>query len=72
MRPGLYQEGNVILEMIGDGDLGEVVIEAMGRDVALFQASDGSDRESHLRKLAHRPATGERAPGERRLTHNPA
>ena len=34
--------------MIGDGDLGEVVIEAKGRDVALFQASDGSDRESHL------------------------
>jgi len=23
-------------EMIGDGDLGEVVIEAKGRDVALF------------------------------------
>ena len=35
-------------EMIGDGDLGEVVIEAKGRDVALFQASDGLDRESHL------------------------
>jgi len=34
--------------MIGDGDLGEVVIEAKGRDVALFQASNGSDRESHL------------------------
>ena len=33
-------------EMIGDGDLGEVVIEAKGRDV--FQASNGSDRESHL------------------------
>jgi hypothetical protein len=27
--------------MIGDGDLGEVVIEAKGRDVVLFQASDG-------------------------------
>ena len=36
------------VEMIGDGDLGEVVIEAKGRDVALFQASNGSDRESHL------------------------
>ena len=24
------------VEMIGDGDLGEVVIEAKGRDVALF------------------------------------
>ena len=34
--------------MIGDGDLGEVVIEAKGRNVALFQASMGSDRESHL------------------------
>jgi hypothetical protein len=67
VRPGLYQEGIVIdtrVEMIGDGDLGEVVIEAKGRDVALFQASDGLDRESHLRKLAHRPATGGRA-GER-------
>jgi hypothetical protein len=25
--------------MIGDGDLGEVVIEAKGRDLALFHAS---------------------------------
>src|SRR5215471_12629504 len=46
------------VEMIGDGDLGEVV-EAKGRDVALFQASNGSDRESHHRKLAHRPQPGE-------------
>ena len=36
------------VEMIGDGDLGEVVIEAKGRNVALFQASMGSDRESPL------------------------
>jgi hypothetical protein len=27
--------------MIGDGDLGEAVIEAKGRDVTLFQASIG-------------------------------
>lgn len=31
-----------------DGNLGEVVIEAKGRDVALFRASMGWDRESHL------------------------
>jgi len=51
VRPGLYQEGIVIdkpVEIIGDGDLGEVVIEAKGRDVALFRASMGWDRESHL------------------------
>ena len=48
------------VEMIGDGDLGEVVIEAKGRDVALlFQASDGSDRESQIANLTLRQGGGE-------------
>jgi molecular chaperone DnaK (HSP70) len=44
VRPGLYKEGVVIdkpVEIIGEGDLGEVVIEATGKDVVLFQASIG-------------------------------
>ena len=38
------------VEMIGDGALGEVVIEAKGRDVALFQASDGRNGNLTLRQ----------------------
>ena len=36
--------------MIGDGDLGEVVIEGKGRDVALFQASMGRIANLSLRQ----------------------
>ena len=36
--------------MIGDGDLGEVMIEAKGRDVALFQASMGRIANHSLRQ----------------------
>jgi parallel beta-helix repeat protein len=42
IRPGLYKEGVVIdkpVEIIGDGELGEVVIEANGKDAILFQAN---------------------------------
>ena len=42
IRPGLYREGVVIdkpIEIIGDGELGEVVIEANGKDTILFQAN---------------------------------
>jgi hypothetical protein len=40
IRPGLYREGVVIdkpVEIIGDGELGEVVIEANGKNALLFQ-----------------------------------
>jgi F-box protein 11 len=53
VRPGLYQEGIVIdkpVEIIGDGDLGEVVIEAKGSDVVLFQATMGRIANLTLRQ----------------------
>jgi len=42
IRPGLYREGVVVdkpVEIIGDGEPGEVVIEANGSDTILFQAN---------------------------------
>jgi F-box protein 11 len=42
IRPGLYREGVVVdkpVEIIGDGEVGEVVIEANGKDAVLFQAN---------------------------------
>lgn len=44
VRPGFYQEGLVLdkpLELIGDGDPGEVVIQATGADALLFQTTMG-------------------------------
>jgi F-box protein 11 len=44
IRPGLYREGIIIdkaVELIGDGDPGDVVIEATGKDVILFRANMG-------------------------------
>ena len=44
VRPGLYREGLVIdkaLEIIGDGKRDDVVIEAKGKDVLLFQTTMG-------------------------------
>lgn len=44
VRPGLYKEGVVIdkpVEIVGDGEPGEVVIEASGKDVVLFKATMG-------------------------------
>ncbi|MGQ0569693.1 MAG: right-handed parallel beta-helix repeat-containing protein [Armatimonadota bacterium] len=44
VRPGLYQEGLIIdkpLEIIGEGNLGEVVVEATGRDAILFKTTMG-------------------------------
>jgi parallel beta-helix repeat protein len=44
VRPGLYQEGIVIekpVEIIGDGDLADVIIEAKGKNVVLFKTSMG-------------------------------
>lgn len=44
VRPGLYAEGIVIdkpVEIIGDGELGEVVIEATGKNAIICKASMG-------------------------------
>jgi parallel beta-helix repeat protein len=44
VRPGLYRESIVIdkpIEIIGDGDLGDIVVEATGEDTVLFQANMG-------------------------------
>jgi parallel beta-helix repeat protein len=57
VRMGLYQEGIVLdkpVEIIGDGNLGEVVIEAKGRDAVLFRASIG-----RIANLTLRQAGGE-------------
>ena len=54
VRPGLYREGIVIdkpVEIIGDGRLDEVVVEASGSDVVLFQASMGRIANLTLRQV---------------------
>ena len=53
VRPGLYLEGLVIdkpLEIIGDGEPGEVVVQALGKDVILFQTSMGRVTNLTLRQ----------------------
>jgi F-box protein 11 len=54
VRPGLYREGIVIdkpVEIIGDGELGEAVIEATGKDAVLFKASMGRLANLTLRQV---------------------
>lgn len=54
IRPGLYQEGLVIdkpLELLGDGELGEVVIQATGKDVVLFKTTMGRISNLSLRQI---------------------
>ena len=54
MRPGLYKEGIVIdkpVEIVGDGALGDVVIEATGKDVVLFRANMGRITNLTLRQV---------------------
>ena len=44
VRPGFYSEGLVIdkpLEIIGDGEVSEIIVQASGRDVILFQTTMG-------------------------------
>jgi len=53
IRPGLYREGVVIdkvVEIIGDGDLGTVVIEATGIYTIQFKASAGRIANLTLRQ----------------------
>ena len=54
VRPGLYQEGLVIekpLEIVGDGDTGEVVVHATGKNALLFQTTMGRVANLTLRQM---------------------
>ena len=53
VRPGLYKEGVVVnkpVEIVGVGELGDVVIEASGKDVVLFRAAMGRIANLTLRQ----------------------
>jgi F-box protein 11 len=53
VRPGLYREGLVIdkpVEIIGDGNRGDIVIEAQDQDVVLFRSSMGRIANLTLRQ----------------------
>ncbi|HWP52931.1 MAG TPA: right-handed parallel beta-helix repeat-containing protein [Pyrinomonadaceae bacterium] len=53
VRPGLYKEGVVIdkpVEIVGDGELGEVVIESSGMNVVKFKANMGRIANLTLRQ----------------------
>ena len=53
VRPGLYKEGVVVdkpVEIVGDGEPGDVVIEAAGKDVVLFRATMGRIANLTLRQ----------------------
>jgi len=54
VKPGLYSEGLVIdkpLEIVGDGDRAEVVVQATGKDAILFQATMGKVANLTLRQM---------------------
>ena len=54
VRPGLYQEGLVIekpLEIIGDGDLDEIIIQAVGTNAVLFKTTMGRLANLTLRQM---------------------
>jgi F-box protein 11 len=54
VRPGLYREGVVIdkpVEIIGDGNRSDIVIEAVGKDVVLFKSSMGRIANLTLRQM---------------------
>lgn len=54
VRAGVYHEGLVIekpLEIVGDGALGDVVIEATGKNVILFKAANGRVANLTLRQM---------------------
>ena len=54
VHPGLYDEGLVIdkpLEIIGEGDLGEVVVQATGQHTLLFKANMGRVANLSLRQM---------------------
>lgn len=54
IRPGIYEENLVInkpLELVGDGGPGEIVIQAAGKDVILFEADKGRIANLTLRQM---------------------
>ena len=54
VRPGLYETGIVVdkpLEILGEGELGEVVVQARGADVLLFKATMGRVANLTLRQM---------------------
>ena len=54
VRPGFYSEGIVIdkpVDIIGDGEPGEVILEAIGEDTVLFQANRGRIANLTLRQM---------------------
>jgi parallel beta-helix repeat protein len=54
VQPGFYQEGLVInkpLEIIGEGEPGEVVVQASGKHVILFQTTMGRVTNLTLRQM---------------------
>jgi parallel beta-helix repeat protein len=54
IRPGVYREGVVVekpLELVGEGKLGDIVLEVAGRDVVLFKAASGRVANLTLRQL---------------------
>jgi F-box protein 11 len=55
VRPGLYQEGLVIdkpgLEIIGDGNLDDIVVQAVGMDALLFKTTMGRVTNLTLRQM---------------------
>jgi F-box protein 11 len=54
IRPGLYKEGLVVdkpVEIIGDGDMSEVIIEATGKDVLIFNTTMGRVSNLTMRQI---------------------
>jgi F-box protein 11 len=54
IRPGLYEEGVVLnkpLELLGDGSVQDIVIQATGKDALLFQANIGRVANVTMRQL---------------------
>ena len=59
VRPGLYQEGLVInkpVEIIGDGDLNEIVVQTADTNVLLFDTTMGRVSNLTLRQLEGKDA----------------
>jgi F-box protein 11 len=70
VRPGLYQEGLVIdkpLEIIGDGERGEILIQADSTNVILFQTSMGRVVNLTLRQVGEGSSCVEIAQGRLEL-----
>jgi len=54
VRPGVYDEGlsiNKPLEIVGDGDLGTVIVRAKGKDAIIFGAAKGKVSNIALKQI---------------------